>query len=113
MPATDAETAHAIGARIAQLLRNAQHDIGGLQLQATISIGCATQAPQSPIRSMNGFVHAAWSAQSCGRSFSRTARNSLLGNQLGKRQSRATRSATSRYSARSCSVPRTSQSVEY
>jgi len=59
MPATDAETARAISERIVQVLRNTQHDVGDALLQATISVGCATQAPQSQFRGVNDFVHAA------------------------------------------------------
>jgi len=48
LPATDANTAHAICERIVLAFRNTGHVMGSERANVTVSIGCATQDAQSP-----------------------------------------------------------------
>ena len=47
LPATDAQTAHAICERIVMAFRNTGHVVGSERANVTVSIGCATQDPHT------------------------------------------------------------------
>jgi diguanylate cyclase (GGDEF)-like protein len=59
LPATDAETAHAICERIVQAFRSTGHTIGSEHARVTISIGCATHGGQMTFPNVAEFVKAA------------------------------------------------------
>jgi len=59
LPATDAETARRICDRIVRALQLMTHDIGEHRVHVTISIGCATQGPDSAFASGTDLVKAA------------------------------------------------------
>ncbi len=59
LPATDAATAHAICERIVTAFQTTEHVIGSEHAQVTISIGCATHAPDNAFEGASAFVDAA------------------------------------------------------
>jgi diguanylate cyclase (GGDEF)-like protein len=59
LPATDANTAHAICERIVMEFRNTGHVVGSERAQVTVSIGCATQDQQSQFANPADLVAAA------------------------------------------------------
>jgi diguanylate cyclase (GGDEF)-like protein len=71
LPATDAETAHAICERIVMAFRNTGHVVGSHHAKVTVSVGCATHGGQIQFSNYNDFVKAAdqalYTAKSRGR----------------------------------------------
>jgi diguanylate cyclase (GGDEF)-like protein len=59
LPATDADTARAICARIVSAFQNTGHVVGAEHATITISIGCATHGAQTAFPSVADFVKAA------------------------------------------------------
>jgi diguanylate cyclase (GGDEF)-like protein len=62
LPATDAETAHAICERIVMAFRNTGHVVGSHHAKVTVSIGCATHGAQIQFGNYADFVKAAGQA---------------------------------------------------
>jgi diguanylate cyclase (GGDEF)-like protein len=59
LPATDAATAHGVCERIVAAFQNTGHVIGADHARVTISIGCATHAPDSAFANVAEFIKAA------------------------------------------------------
>jgi diguanylate cyclase (GGDEF)-like protein len=59
LPATDAQTAHAICERIVLAFRNTGHVIGSDRARVTVSIGCATHGTETQFNNPADFVKAA------------------------------------------------------